>query len=141
MIYVECMSNLCRINVECMSNTTFDTICGTLHVSICWASYEYLHNCKVRIVLRLQQPTITAGKDATTVPLAHSDLCTHGNRMRCGCTLPIGPLHMRKVLRFGCMFRDYSASCRHYRRRPIESETKSTCEDYIKPDQKMTTQS
>ena len=135
------MSNLCRINVECMSKTTCDTTCGTLHVSICWASYEYLQNCNVGIVLALHQPTFPARKDATTVPLADSALCTHGPRIRCGCTLPIGPLHMRKVLRFGCVFRGYSASCRHnYQRRPSESETKSTCEDSSKAEQKMTTQ-
>ena len=110
------MSNQCRINIECMPKTTCDTTCGTFHVSICWASYEYLHNCNVGIVLALHQPTFPARKDATTVPLADSALCTNGPRIRFGCTLPIGPLHMRKVLRFGCMFRGYSASCRHYQR-------------------------
>ena len=77
------MSNLCRINVECMSKTTCDTTCGTLHVSICWASYEYLQNCNVGIVLALHQPTFPARKDVTTVPLADSALCTHGpNQIR-----------------------------------------------------------
>ena len=101
-IYVESMSNLCRINVECMSKTTCDTTCGAFHVSICWASYEYLQNCNVGIVLALHQPTLPARKDATAVPLAHSALYTNGPRTRLGCTLTIGPLHMRKVLRFRC---------------------------------------